>query len=144
VTIYPFPDPYKKNKDANLINKILFACSIPGISQTFLNFSDDQYVLKPVSEFLTPGSNHLHKPDSKAKWHLRMNRTLDALGKAGYSTNCFEAHCPYPINKSLYQKVLMYNYGEGRGMCGNTLYFNTVGATPTEYDTTDKFDVDAT
>jgi hypothetical protein len=44
----------------------------------------------------------------------------------------------------LYPKVLMYNYGEGRGMCGNTLYFNTIGATPTEYDTTDKFDVDAT
>jgi hypothetical protein len=128
-------DPYKHNKDANLINKILFACTLPELGSHFLNMSDDQYILKPMTpqDFVNPPeSTHLYKPQRGVRWYDRAKNTMT---KSGFTT-LFEAHCPYMIEKSKYAVVLNYDYGEGVGMLGNTLYFNSIGATPSKYNTT--------
>jgi hypothetical protein len=140
---YSFPDSYTQNKDANLINKILFACTRSILSEEFLNFSDDQYLIKPVSieDFREPPHCD-HKPGGIAKWFQRMDNTIAALAKAGKPGVCYEAHCPYLINKKEYPVVLKYNYGEGVGMCGNSLYFNSIEATPGKFETAkDIFDL---
>ena len=44
----PASDPYAVNKDANLIQKLMLACNDFNLSEYFLNFSDDQLILKPI------------------------------------------------------------------------------------------------
>lgn len=126
----PLSDPYKHNKDANLNNKLVLACCDPRLSDHFIFMSDDQYFLKETnSEDLKPVTcNTSHKPKGKDQWNKRMTRTLKFLKSRGHSTDVFEAHCPYLLEKSVYPCVVLdYCYGEAVGMCGNTLYFNTLG-----------------
>ncbi len=126
----PLSDPYKHNKDANLNNKIVLACCDQRLSDQFILMSDDQYFLQQTStgELRPVISNNSHKPKSKDQWNRRMTRTLKHLQKRGHSTNVFEAHCPYLLEKAKYPSIVLdYCFGESVGMCGNTLYFNTLG-----------------
>ena len=43
----PCPDHYRKSKDANIINKVLMACSYD-VSDDFIVNSDDHYILKKI------------------------------------------------------------------------------------------------
>jgi hypothetical protein len=126
-------DCFCTNKDANLINKLILATQEPGISQEFLNFSDDQVLLKECTyeDFIIPFyDNSLinWKQDQKlSRWKTRLKNTVRALSERGLPTNCYETHIPTLINIYNYTKtVFQYNYPEGQGMCGNTLYFNTI------------------
>lgn len=126
----PLSDPYKHNKDANLNNKIVLACCDPRLSDRFIFMSDDQYFLRKtkVDDFKPVAVNTLHKPQSKDQWNKRMTRTLKFLAQRGHSTDVFEAHCPYLLEKAKYPSVVLdYCFGEAVGMCGNTLYFNSLG-----------------
>ena len=130
----PLEDVFKANKDANLINKLILASQDPYISQQFLNFSDDQVLLKECSaeDFTTPYyDNSLIQflPNQQLnRWKTRLKNTIRALQEKGFSSNCYESHIPILIDKNSYtQAVFQYNYPEGQGMCGNTLYINTVG-----------------
>ena len=48
VIYIPCEDPYKRNKDANLINKLILACSNERLSNSFVNMSDDMFFLKNI------------------------------------------------------------------------------------------------
>lgn len=127
------PDCYKSNKDANLINKVILACTDINLSDDFLQMSDDMYLLQKVNKdfFEIPyiDNNHVRfVPGVRlSRWKNRLKRTVDLLKSASYRSDCFEAHVPYMINKHLYPKTLFrYDYGFGDGYCGNTLYFNTI------------------
>lgn len=135
----PAQDCYTKNKDANLINKVLLASIHQYISDQFLNMSDDQLFVGECSLQMlsTPFyDNGLIKntPDVRvSKWHNRLNLTLSALKDRGLPVNCYESHIPCLINKYNYADVVLrYPYGEGIGMCGNTLYYNTICASGTQ------------
>src|SRR6056297_2738384 len=94
----PHEDPYKSNKDGNLINKLISACFHPDLSEEFLWFSDDQYVLaKPAPEDLREPvhNNGMHHPRSKSKWHRRLNSTIKILQSRNLTTNVYECHVPY-------------------------------------------------
>lgn len=130
---YPLVDSYKSNKDANLINKILLASLDKSISTEFLNFSDDQVLLKECSyeDFKDPYYNNNmsnFKPgESLSRWKKRLQNTINALKEYGQTFNCYECHIPTLIHKYDYlNTVLKYAYGETPGLCGNTLYFNTI------------------
>lgn len=130
----PLGDCFLANKDANLINKLILASHDPNISQQFLNFSDDQVLLRECSieDFIVPYyDNSLIQflPDQKLnRWKTRLKNTIRALREKGFSTNCYESHIPILIDKNSYiHAVFQYNYPEGQGMCGNTLYINTAG-----------------
>jgi len=134
ITHIPASDPHLSNKDCNLINKIILASQDPYISQQFLNFSDDQVLLKEcsVEDFITPYyDNSLIQflPNQQLnRWKTRLKNTIRALQEKGFSANCYESHIPILIDKNSYTRaVFQYNYPEGQGMCGNTLYINTTG-----------------
>lgn len=133
IKFIPCPDVFLTNKDCNLINKLVLACQEYGITKEFLNFSDDQVLLRECSyeDFITPlYDNSLtdFKPNEKlGRWKTRLKNTVRVLGERNLPTNCYEAHIPTLINIYDYTKtVFQYNYPEGQGMCGNTLYFNTL------------------
>ncbi len=127
-------DPMRANKDGNLVNKIILASFEKNISQYFLNISDDQLFLKEVDsvEIETPYiDNRLtawKEMQKLNRWQTRLHFTLNALKEKGLSYDCYDSHIPVLINKDDYVKTLFqYNYMESGGLCGNTLYFNTVG-----------------
>ena len=130
----PATDPHLSNKDCNLINKIILASHDKNISQEFLNFSDDQLLLRECSyeDFKIPyydNSLKQFKPDEKlSRWRARLKNTIRVLEEKGLPSNCYESHIPTLLDKDKFiYAVFQYNYPEGQGMCGNTLYINTTG-----------------
>jgi hypothetical protein len=131
----PAEDPHLANKDCNLINKILLACHHPELSDLFLNMSDDQIFLKEVSidDFINPiyDNSLLNIDRSKRpnRWKRRLINTIETLRELNLPTNCYEAHIPTLLDKNKFPEIISkYNYPEIPGMCGNTLYFNTLKA----------------
>lgn len=133
-------DPYTHNKDGNLINKILLACYDENLSSNFLNMSDDYFFLRDMDWKYCATIYHNEKsvdvinkkkkgelPGKLTKWERRVEKTLNVLRSKGLPDKCFETHTPQPLNKILYPQILLnYDYGVEDGMCGNTLYFNTL------------------
>ncbi len=129
----PALDPMKSNKDGNLVNKIILASFEKDISQQFVNMSDDQLFLKEIdyAEISTPyidNSLTAWKEMQKLnRWQTRLHFTMERLKERGFKTHCYDSHIPVLIDKENYVKTLFqYNYMESGGLCGNTLYFNTV------------------
>ncbi len=128
-------DPYRTNKDANLINKLIIASMHPDISKQFVNISDDQYIINPVTteDLRHPIIDNSHIqfiPGAKLnRWQSRLKRTVDVLKTNGFNHDCYEAHSPYLLDSSNFMSTLMqYDYGVDIGYCGNTLYFNSIRA----------------
>ncbi len=134
-TFIEMPDHFTlKNKDANLINKLITACSDRNISEHFLNMSDDQIFLKEigVNYFMVPiyNNNILTNENfylSNNYFYQRLVNTVNILKEFRLPHNCYETHAPYLLNKYEYPKAMLkYDYMHGLGFCGNTLYFNTI------------------
>lgn len=136
-------DCYTHNKDANLINKLIIACFDKEITKNFLNMSDDYFMLQDLrkEDFMKAMYDDkviavMNTPGKKlTKWELRLQRTLHTLSGKGLPIHCYETHCPQMIDRDVYPGVVMnYDYGEANGMCGNTLYFNTIKAESKQLD----------
>jgi hypothetical protein len=133
-------DPYKHNKDANLILKLIIPCLDKDLSDDYLNLSDDYFAIKPFdisffdfaiiyNEPLKNIAEKQSKNQGINKWEARIKSSIEALKEKGFEGNCFESHMPVLYNKNLYPKtILQYSWGEGFGMVGNTLYFNSINA----------------
>lgn len=135
-------DPYKRNKDGNLINKLLLACYDINLSDEFISTCDDHFVLKPIDRkfFEIPVIDNAHInfiPGAViSKWQTRLKRTVDILKERNLRFDCYEGHIPYMFNKHKFPKILLsYDYGVDLGYCGNTLYFNTL---PSAYQSVGK------
>ena len=134
VYFIPSGDPLLTNKDGNLINKLILASTHEEITEEFINMSDDQLFLKPCSydDIKIPyiENKHISPPVDKRlnRWERRLQRTIEELKNKNYSTDCYESHAPCLINKNEYPKILrQYPYEVGQGLCGNTLYYNSLG-----------------
>ncbi len=137
----PAVDVLTENKDGNLIFKLLMACYHPDITEVFLNMSDDQMFLKEcsVDDFKLPYyNNKLYDfiPNKRLnRWQNRIQNTQFTLQSKGLSSDCYEAHIPTLLNRQLYiRAVSQYDYVTGKGLCGNTLYFNTLQIKGKEVD----------
>lgn len=128
----PQGDPYKSNKDANLIAKIVRLGSVQELSEDFLMMSDDQILLKDCFKpDYRPWYNKdmaPMKPEDFAenKWTRRLGRTRDVLLAAGFPARDYEGHIPYPLKKSKVHTYLNFDYGHDIGYCVFSLYFNSV------------------
>ncbi len=121
----PAEDKHKRNKDANLIDKVLLACN-SGVSSTFLRLSDDQCLLKPWD-----GMNIWHMGDAavhrRGKWWRRMQDTCMHLHTCGRTTFFYDVHAPAPVDRESFVRVVEgADYKTPPGMCINTLYFNSI------------------
>ena len=132
----PAGDPYKSNKDANIINKIILAATHSDITAEFLQMSDDQLIMNEIdAQFFTkPRHNNIQmmramEPDRKlTRWQKRLLATRAELLSRGLTCDCYETHMPCLISaKKFTEIVFQYDYGSGVGYVGNTLYYNTLG-----------------
>ena len=118
-------DEHKRNKDANLIDKVLLACK-SGVSDTFIRMSDDQCLLK---EWDGEGLWHMGDKagDSNDKWWKRFRHTCDHLESKGRPTLFYDCHCPIPVDRQEFIRIAEEaDYTSPPGMCINTLYGNSV------------------
>jgi hypothetical protein len=118
----PCDDPYKDNKDANLIRKLLKACD-SDISDDFMQMSDDMLIMNktPCNAFTEPVFMETWK--ASGRWKKRLENTQKVLKDLGLPAKIFEAHCPYVINKLTYPEI-MCKFTWDKDILGNTLYFN--------------------
>ncbi|MEM7601608.1 MAG: hypothetical protein AAF357_09355, partial [Verrucomicrobiota bacterium] len=127
-------DPYQKNKDANLIQKMIRVAMEPDVTEDFIFCSDDQGLLKDCvfSDFRPYHSGPIRKmklgDGGHRKWQERMLALADFLEKRGHGTTNFDGHIPYPMKKTLAMEFLETDFGVG-GYPIMSLYFNLTGAT---------------
>lgn len=130
---HPFPDSYRANKDANLIQKALFLASLPEVSDPFVLCSDDQMLLRHVEmfawprRFLPPSHNGEIAKFKKVRghsWWERLHRTGAALRRRGFTAFHYDTHIPHVVTKAQVRSLLKWNFGEGNGYCVFSLLFN--------------------
>jgi hypothetical protein len=130
---YPDNDLSGNNNDANMIDKILFACE-QGISEDFVFMNDDFFILKPMHVDEIPV---MHKGDMTEKpkeywringiWQQRLLNTFNKLKARGMSTMLYDMHCPMPMNKTLFPEVIKnWDYKVEPGLNFRSIYGNTV------------------
>ena len=128
VKVIPVKDRHVRNKDANIIDKLLAAADRPELSQKFVFWSDDQFVLQPVALQLLPSVfNRRCRSDFNGDkiWHRRMRNTFDLLARKNIHLQYnFDSHVPQLMDKELFRKVMRsVDYTVAPGYCVNTLYF---------------------
>ncbi len=135
VKIIPLGDTYEKNKDGNIIRKILAAAVSEGISEEFAWSSDDLALLKPFDfETMPPIYNSRGKerfPVDGTLWQRRVRRTFEFLESRNLNLpHNYESHTPhrYPARK-LARAMRNVDYTSGTGYSINTLFHGLLGIT---------------
>lgn len=128
-------DPYKHNKDANIIEKLLAAAADERLSDDFIFWSDDQVALQDIDcRGLLPVYNSRCRDDFTGSniWHQRMRNTFDYLAKHGRKLQWnWESHTPQKMNKTLFcQLMSSSDYRIAPGLGVNTLYFGLLNTAP--------------
>ena len=104
----PFADPNVANREANMTRKCLLACHLSRISDPFLFFSDDQFILREMDAAALPlrhkGSLEKHRVETK--YGHKTRNTLLELSRLGLSDLNFNTHWPVPIRKEAYVSAL--------------------------------------
>lgn len=125
-----YPDTLLRNKDGNLIAKVMAVCSESELTSKFIRLSDDQLLLKQIeSHELKPYYIELILPEHPiSRWKQRLKRAFDCLQHKGLTSYNYESHIPMIVDKLLFPKIMMEfpYYEENGGVTINTPYFNTV------------------
>lgn len=122
----PAEDTHRRNKDANLIDKVLLACR-GGVSPTFIRLSDDQCLLQPWDGVGAYHAGPAMGGCDDGKWWRRMERTCEYLEGQGRPSLFYDTHSPQPIDREAFMEIMgAVNYQTPPGMCINSLYFNSV------------------
>lgn len=121
VQCLPWPDPYQKCKDANLIQKALRLAMDPDVSDPFVFCSDDYFVLRPIQahgfKLWHCGEIPEELPEGATKWLRRLHETGSRLRAAGYPALNFDVHVPLPMRKAWIRETLRFDFGARPGMC---------------------------
>lgn len=128
----PFPDPYRHNKDANLIQKAVWLAGQPWVTDPFILCSDDQFLLRPINK--RQACEHWHHGDKRDArfpanhtWWKRLGHTVKALDRRKKGTLHFDTHIPIALTKAQALGALQWDYGAEPGMCIFTLMLNAAG-----------------
>lgn len=135
VRIVLLGDVYEKNKDGNIIRKILAAAVSEGISEEFAWSSDDLALLKPFDfETIPPIYNVRGKdsfPADGTIWQRRVRKTLEFLENRNLTlAHNYESHVPhrYPVRKQV-RAMRNVDYAADIGYSVNTLFHGLLGMT---------------
>jgi hypothetical protein len=105
----PFIDHMERPSDYNIMKKISCACEQPEVTESFLMFNDDHFLLSPFRSQTFPYyyystlQAHIKKRGMDA-YGKRMNNSLQHLLKNDLPTKHFDIHTPIIYNKDLFLK----------------------------------------
>lgn len=114
----------RERKEFSIANKLLTACKCDEISDPFLRWDDDIFLLKPldVSEIKNWSDGTLEgvKKIASGGYWLAVHHTIEA----GCEKN-FDTHTPLIIEKKRFaETVMMADWQPGREFCVKSLYCN--------------------
>lgn len=121
-------DRHTQNKDANLFDKVLAACS-NGVGDEFMFWSDDQAILRPHDiQYVYNVRNPLVMQPT-CKWERRLVRTgmfVKDILKKELKFN-FDSHVPQLMKRNDFMRIKSIDYEQGLGFTICTLYFGLAG-----------------
>jgi hypothetical protein len=128
----PFPDK-SKYKQKNILRKILRACEEEKLSNEFMFFNDDHFLLKQESALLYPyyytGSIESEIIRCRGDYRQSLINTLSVL--KDLSTYNFDTHYPIRYNKEQFVNVMgFYDWNVPHGYVIKSLYCNTLNVVP--------------
>ena len=127
VTRIPAGDPYRTQKDANIINKLLLTTILCPDNRSILMVMDDQLFLRPTrADDCRPYS--LPVPAIDSEWVESWRRGASMLTSAGLPCRNFDAHTPVMMSRGGISNFLKFPVGGTL----HTLYFNALNTTGTE------------
>jgi len=125
VTHIPMEDANRRNKDANIINKVRAAIAA-GASERFIFASDDQLLLAPTDLATLPATFGRHVKNGASKWWRRMQHTCKYLTSKGLPSVYYDTHLFQPHSAVEFERIVSEApYNKGLGFCINTLVLNS-------------------
>ncbi len=139
VTLIPFKDDYPI-PDYNIAKKLAVACNDPRISENYLMFNDDHFLLRDYDAETFPNyfqdtcEDYLKKKGSNG-YGKRVLNTKDFLVERGLPTKYFDVHTPILYNKyafmeNVYQRI---DFNQRFGVVLKTIYGNSLNLACTPY-----------
>ena len=129
-------DVHRRNKDANIIEKLLLAARHPAIGPHFVRSSDDELLVRPTRFDQMRGRYHggLHRRRlGDNLWNHRLERTQRYLFTRGYPTHFYDCHLPVPYETRTFRRIAgRAPYATGAGLAIDSLYFNMAREAPVE------------
>lgn len=126
-----------RNKQHNIMLKILIACEHPDISDPFCFMNDDFILTKNVDLSVIPyyyNTNITRMWKSKRKpghYKTALINTLIALSEKDLPLKHFDIHIPILYYKENFVEAMgRYNWNERDGYVIKSLYCNTIGVDP--------------
>lgn len=128
----PFPDK-SKYKQRNIFRKIMHACNDELLSDDFMFFNDDHYLLMEEQAcdypYYAHGTIEAEIARCKGEYKRSLINTLSAL--RDLSTWNFDVHYPIKYNKEQFKNVMsFYNWNVPDGYVIKSLYCNTLNIQP--------------
>lgn len=129
----------KSNKEFNIMSKIVEACKHEDVSDDFLFFNDDHFLLRPIDASAYPNyfdGNLIDWDNGKRMYDPykeSVHNTMNVLHRAELPSRHFDIHCPIIYNKDKFMLTMMhYDWDVRSGYVIKSLYANTnkVAATP--------------
>jgi hypothetical protein len=121
-----------RDKAVNIKNKLMSVCCHPDVSEDFMFFNDDYFLLKDVDATSYP---YLWKCDldhtlsiNRSLYRHHVQSTINVLTENGLPTKNFDTHKPIIYNKQkLWDVIFKYNWEGRAGYTMRSLYCNTLG-----------------
>lgn len=127
----PADDAFRQEKERNIFHKITVACLDKRVSEDFIFFNDDHFLLQDVESMPYYHREPLEQyvKGRVTTYKISANNTLQALKRRGYSTLNFDVHAPIIYNKSKFLELKKYNWNIRGAYIIKSLYCNTHGIT---------------
>lgn len=131
----PCSDIYTHNKDANIIRKVLAACSDDRITEKFLFVNDDHFFLERETARYFPNyaKGPLWSSSKSVSYVRRVENTRAVLRARGYPAWHFDVHAPMVIDRLLCAQTFnMFDYVDvhGPGLLFKSIYGNALRLPP--------------
>jgi hypothetical protein len=127
----PFVD--SDQKETNIMRKVLAACNTPEITDDFIFFNDDHFLLRRIDAQSYPYfhrgnlSNAVHKYPVSNIYRQSIQNTANALRFKGFNDLHFDIHTPIIYNKAKFRDVVpMYNWDTYGSLVVKSTYCNTL------------------
>lgn len=129
------PDGAPNNPAKNIYQKLLFASFLNEVSENFLMFNDDYFLIQDTDAATIP---HYYKPQNLQECIKKMQpgntfrtaveNTVKALQEKGHELKYFDIHVPMLYNKQQFAQVMQqYNWAVPYGYTAKSLYCNSLG-----------------
>lgn len=125
-------------KESNIMNKVLLACNIPGLSEKFIFFNDDHFILQRLKSlpYYHSGtlSDYLASRGTESNYCKTVSNTMQVLKNRKLPQNFYDIHAPIVYDKKQFCSAMSkYDWSQPFGYVIKSLYCNTVGIKGTEY-----------